>query len=73
MENPIPATIEEVITLGCEILVWPRPQGLPTTRLQMRLPEIAIRSYPLAPGSEATVCLRPRRRDPAKSIPRRRT
>ncbi|WP_305042281.1 sulfate/molybdate ABC transporter ATP-binding protein [Geoalkalibacter sp.] len=59
LENPVPCTIEDVIALGGEILVWLRPAGMPSTRLQMRLPERAIRRYPVVPGSEVTVCLRP--------------
>lgn len=59
LENPVGARVEEVIAPGSEILVWLQPRGLPTTRGQMRLPERAIRRYPVAPGSEVTVCLRP--------------
>jgi molybdate transport system ATP-binding protein len=59
LENPVQAVIEEVISLGGETLVWLTPRGLPETRLQMRLPERAVRRYPVAPGHEVTVCLRP--------------
>ena len=59
LENPIPTTVLEVIALGGEILIWLQPQGMPATRLQMRLPERALRRYPVAPGSQVTVCLRP--------------
>lgn len=58
LENPVPALITEVITMGGEILVWLQPQGLPDTRLQMRLPERAMRRYPVAPGNAVTVSLR---------------
>jgi molybdate transport system ATP-binding protein len=58
LENPIPVTITDVITLGGEIIIWLRPEGLPTTNLQMRLPERALRRYPVTPGTRVTVCLR---------------
>ena len=58
LENPVPTRVDEVITLGGEILVWLQPEGLPQTRLQMRLPERALRRYPVTPGTEVTVCLR---------------
>jgi molybdate transport system ATP-binding protein len=58
LENPVPAVVDEVIELGGESLVWLRPQGLPTVRLLMRLPERALRRHKVAVGAEATVCLR---------------
>jgi len=58
LENPIPVTITDVITLGGEIIIWLRPEGLPATNLQMRLPERALRRYPVTPGTRVTVCLR---------------
>ncbi len=59
LENPIPVTITEVIALGGEIIIWLRPEGLPMVNLQMRLPERALRRYPVTPGTRVTVCLRP--------------
>jgi len=59
LENPIPVTITEVIALGGEIILWLRPEGLPKINLQMRLPERALRRYPVTPGTRVTVCLRP--------------
>ena len=58
LENPIPTVVEEVIELGGETLVWLRPDGLPKTRLQMRLPARAVRRYGVAPGKQVTVSLR---------------
>lgn len=58
LENPVPVRVQEVITLGGEILVWLQPLGLPELPLQMRLPERALRRYPITVGSEVTVCLR---------------
>ncbi|AJF07028.1 sulfate/molybdate ABC transporter ATP-binding protein [Geoalkalibacter subterraneus] len=59
LENPIPVTITEVIALGGEIVLWLNPEGLPKVNLQMRLPERALRRYPVTPGTRVTVCLRP--------------
>jgi molybdate transport system ATP-binding protein len=58
LENPVPAVVKEVIEMGGETLVWLQPQGLPEARLQMRLPERAVRRYAVAAGKEVTVCLR---------------
>ena len=58
LENPVPATVEEVIELGADVVVWLRPSGLPEARLQMRLPIRAVRRYAVARGAEVTVCLR---------------
>jgi molybdate transport system ATP-binding protein len=58
LENPVPAVVEEVIELGGETLVWLQPEGLPEARLQMRLPERAVRRYAIAAGKQVTVCLR---------------
>lgn len=59
LENPVEAVVEETIALGGEIILWLIPQGLPQVRLQMRLPERAIRRYPVETGSQVRVCLRP--------------
>ena len=56
--NQIPATIEELIGLGSEVLVLLRPRGVPETRIRMRLPERMVRRYSIAPGKEIRVCLR---------------
>lgn len=58
LENPVPAIVEEVIQLGGETLVWLRPEGLADARLQMRLPERAVRRYAVSAGKAVTVCLR---------------
>ena len=58
LENPIPATVVDVIELGTEAIVWLQPQALAGTNLQMRLPTRAIRRYRVTAGSEVTVCLR---------------
>ncbi len=58
LENPLPAMVEEVIELGTEAIVWLRPEGLPETRLQMRLPVRAVHRYTVAPGEDVTISLR---------------
>lgn len=58
LENPVPAVVEEMIALGGEVVVWLRPEGVPAARLQMRLPERAVRRYAVAAGKTVTVCLR---------------
>jgi len=58
LENPVQAVVEEVITLGGETIVWLRPEGLPATRLQMRLPERAVRRHAVTSGKAVTICLR---------------
>lgn len=58
LENPIPAIVEEVIELGGESLVWLQPEGLPGTRLQMRLPARAVRSHAVAAGKQITISMR---------------
>lgn len=58
LENPLPTIVREVVALGNEVLVWLEIKGFPEIKLQMRLPERAIRRYPVTPGSEVTVCLR---------------
>ncbi|MBI4756331.1 MAG: ABC transporter ATP-binding protein [Betaproteobacteria bacterium] len=58
LENPIPARVEEVIPLGGEAVVWLRPEGMPETRLQMRVTDRAVRRHAVAAGQEITVCLR---------------
>jgi molybdate transport system ATP-binding protein len=56
--NRIPATVEELISLGSEALVLLRPHGVPAARIRMRLPERDVRRYGIAPGKEITACLR---------------
>lgn len=58
LENPLPATVTEIQELGKDALVWLAPDGLPGTRLQMRLPGRALARYPLAAGARIQVCLR---------------
>jgi molybdate transport system ATP-binding protein len=59
IENPIPAVVEEVIVLGSEAHIWLVPNGLASCRLQMRLPERAVRRYAVSKGKEVIVSLRP--------------
>lgn len=58
LENPVPALVREILTLGGEVLLWLQPAAMPETLLQLRLPERAIRRYPVIPGSQVNVCLR---------------
>jgi len=58
LENPVAATVIELIPLGAEALAWLAPEGLKDVRLQMRLPLRALTRYPLRPGQAVTVCLR---------------
>lgn len=58
LENPLTATVEEVIELGAEALVWLRPEGLAEVRVQMRLPVRAVQRYSVAAGQAVTICLR---------------
>ncbi len=58
LENPLAATVDEVMALGNEVLVWLRPQGVPGTRIQMRLPLRALRRFRVETASKVQVCLR---------------
>ncbi|HEY5674384.1 MAG TPA: ABC transporter ATP-binding protein [Malonomonas sp.] len=58
LENPIPTQVQDVVALGGEVLVSLQVKGLNEVQLQMRLPERALRRYPITSGSEVTVCLR---------------
>ncbi|GAB4167839.1 MAG: hypothetical protein Fur0039_05870 [Rhodocyclaceae bacterium] len=58
LENPLRARVAERIDLGSEALVWLIPEGLPSERLQMRLPLRAMTRHPVEVGQEITVCLR---------------
>ncbi len=58
LENPIPTVVQDVVALGGEVLVLLEIKGNPEVQLQMRLPERAMRRYPIETGSEVTVCLR---------------
>jgi molybdate transport system ATP-binding protein len=58
LENPIPTVVQDVVTLGGEVLILLGIKGNPEVHLQMRLPERALRRYPIETGSEVTVCLR---------------
>jgi molybdate transport system ATP-binding protein len=58
LENPLPTVVRDMVTLGGEVLLWLQLQEVPEAQLQMRLPERAVRRYPVVPGSEVTVCIR---------------
>jgi len=58
LENPIPGRVGEVLELGGEALVWVVPDGLPETRMQMRIPVRSLRRSPLQVGAPLTLCLR---------------
>ena len=58
LENPIITIVEEVIALGGEVLVWLKIKEGSEEQILMRLPERAIRRYPVTVGNEVTVCLR---------------
>lgn len=58
LENPLSATVTDILELGVEALVWLGPEGLDAERLQMRLPTRAVRRYALAAGQTVTVSLR---------------
>ncbi len=58
LENPVPATIIDVAELGPDAMVWLEPQGVPETKLQMRLPARALARYDIAAGREVTISLR---------------
>jgi molybdate transport system ATP-binding protein len=58
LENPIPGRVCEVLELGGEALVWVVPDGLPETRMQMRIPARSLRRSPLYVGDPLTLCLR---------------
>ena len=58
LENPIEALVVESMALGAECIVWLEPEGLPGTRLQMRLPARAVARYAVDAGKTVRVCLR---------------
>ena len=58
LENPLNTIVEEVIALGGEVLVWLKIKEGSEEQILMRLPERAIRRYPVTVGNEVTVCLR---------------
>lgn len=58
LENPLPTVVVDVVALGGEVLVWLKINEKSDVQLVMRLPDRAMRRYPIAPGSEVTVCLR---------------
>ncbi|MBI4740418.1 MAG: ABC transporter ATP-binding protein [Betaproteobacteria bacterium] len=59
LQNPVAARVSEVLELGMDALVWLEPEGLPATRLQMRLPARTLERHRVAVGAALTVCLRP--------------
>ncbi|HQY28114.1 MAG TPA: ABC transporter ATP-binding protein [Burkholderiaceae bacterium] len=58
LENLVGATVDEVVELGAEALVWLRPDGLAQSRLQMRLPARAVHRHAVRAGAQLTVCMR---------------
>lgn len=58
LENTLPAVVAEVMELGAESRVWLVPEGLPTTRLEMRLPTRSLTRHRVTAGSHVEVCLR---------------
>ncbi len=56
--NLVDATVDEVIELGSEALVWLSAAGMPSERLQMRLPVRAVRRYAVRRGAAVRVWLR---------------
>ena len=58
LENPVGATVDEVVELGAEALVWLRPHGVAQARLQMRLPVRAVHRHAVRAGAQVTVSLR---------------
>ena len=57
-ENALPALVLEAMALGAEAVVWLQPQGLPETRLQVRLPVRVLQRCEVAVGAISTICLR---------------
>lgn len=57
LENAIPVRVVGLSELGTEALVWLAPEGMPDTRLQMRLPLRVLQRRPLAPGQGLMVTL----------------
>jgi len=58
LENPVSALVRDIVTLGGEVVLWLQPLNMPETLLQVRLPERAVRRYPVSLGSQVTMCLR---------------
>jgi molybdate transport system ATP-binding protein len=57
--NALPAIVEEVVELGAQVVVWLIVEGISPSRLQMRLPERAVRRHRVAVGEAVTVFIRP--------------
>jgi molybdate transport system ATP-binding protein len=57
--NALPAIVEEVVELGAQAVVWLLVEGVGASRLQMRLPERAIRRHHVRGGESVTVFIRP--------------
>ena len=58
LENLVAATVDEVVELGAEALVWLRPNGVAHSRLQMRLPARAVHRHAVRAGAQLTVSMR---------------
>lgn len=58
LENPIDGQIVDILQLGPEAVVWIEPAGLPSERLQMRLPARALKRYAMTAGDAVQFSLR---------------
>ena len=56
-ENPVPATIADLVTLGDDVMVRLVPRGLPDARLHLKVSLHVAQRNALAPGREVTVTL----------------
>lgn len=58
LENPIDGRIADILQLGPEAVVWIEPAGLPSERLQMRLPARALKRHAMTIGDNVQFSLR---------------
>jgi molybdate transport system ATP-binding protein len=58
LENPVDATVADLLVLGSEALLWCEPAGLPGTRLQMRLPGRVLDRYRIDVGQAVQISVR---------------
>jgi molybdate transport system ATP-binding protein len=56
-ENPVPATIADLVTLGDDVIVRLAPDGLPDVRLTLKVSLHVAQRNALAPGRDVTVSL----------------